>query len=96
MRRLIARLILKVQESELGHLSLAHGHNGLHVRLEEVGNDSVVQSRVSGRFELHLVDIAIGVADRAGDEFSALGETLDEGEHLRPHLAEQLAVGQVK
>ena len=66
------------------------------MRLKEIRDDSLVHSRILSCFKLHLVDIAIGVANRARDELRALRETFHKAYHLRPHLLEQLAIGQVE
>ena len=70
-------------DSELGNLRLSHVHDGLHMRLEEVRDDSLVELASFCSLKLHLIDVAILVSNRAWRPFVALGEALQEAQHVR-------------
>ena len=83
-------------DSELGNLRLSHVHDGLHMRLEEVRDDSLVELASFCSLKLHLIDVAILVSNRAWRPFVALGEALHDWEHLRPHSLQQSSVSQIE
>ena len=61
------------------------------MRVDELGHDAGVQTRVLRSLELILVDVAVVVAN--GGRGVALGAQLGQWDHLRAHVEQSLLVG---
>ena len=82
--------------SEFGDLWLAHGHHGLHVRLEERWYNRLVKTGAASSFKLLLVDITVVVSDRRWNMLRALRECFKEWDHLWSYQAELFLITSFK